>query len=281
MSNSVEKIYTLVQKLAVEAFADRLLAVYLIGSLSHGGFAVNTSDIDVAFIIDGEVAQSDWDTFDTIDKKVKDSGLELAERISIFWSTPSVLSTHVTSGAFPAPSYEDGLFPPFDVLDLLQNGKLIYGRDVREMFLAPTQDDLYIAGVEFLLSYVREQTTAYLKNMESYIRSSPQKISKTILFPIRLLYTLETGKVGNNNEAAEFISRNPVISQDIKEVVKMAMALRNGDLVDTSRLKDSHDIVLKIYSNLLDLNNEKMKELNRESFRNELSEWRGELKSII
>jgi len=270
---SVRAVYEYTLDAVERAYGSRLLASYLIGSLSHGSFSNIASDIDVAFILSGAVEDLDWTIFERIDREVKESGLPLAPRISIFWSGLEVLKDRITSGAFPTPYPADGLFPPFDVLDLLQNGQLIYGTDVRQDMRVPTEDDLYVAGVEFLLSYVRNQTKQYIEDADAFVHATLEKKSKTILFPVRLLYTLRTQKVGNNTEAVEYALAHESLDPTEHRLIAEAMNIRDGVSVNEQLLQEAYPGVRSLYVKILRINVEKMTELAKNDYATALMDW--------
>ena len=276
---TVRIVYEFALQEVKQAYGSRLLASYLIGSLSHGSFSTVASDIDVAFILSGKIEDSDWLTFGGIDLKVKESGLQFAPRISIFWSGLEVLKGRITSGAFPTPYPADGLFPPFDVLDLQQNGQLIYGTDVRNTIRVPSENDLYIAGVEFLLSYVREQTEHYLEDAKAFMHATSEKKSKIILFPVRLLYTLRTQKVGNNSEAVEYALAHEYLEPEERELIAEAMRVREGFSVNELLLQKTFPGIRSLYVKILRINAEKMKQLGKHDYADTLAEWINEIEN--
>lgn len=274
----IEKIYNLAKEQAIALFDGRLLSVYLMGSLSHGGFSHVASDIDVAFILDGNVTENDWKQFSIIDEHVKGSNLEFSDRLSVFWSTLNVLSNETTSGAFPAPTKTQGIFPPFDILDLCQNGRLIYGKEVRSMIKVPDINTLFISGVEFLLSYVNTaERNEYLKKEESFSKLDPVKISKTILFPTRLLFTLLTGKIGSNDDAVNYFLTECKIDEHVETLIQEAMLIRNGKEYSKSTLHANHKYLKDYYIQLIDINEDKMTELGNEKYATMLKRWKKEL----
>lgn len=275
---NIKKVYNLAKERAIYLFDKKLISIYLIGSLSHGGFSYVASDIDVAFILDGDITENDWEKFSSINTHVKKSGLKFSDRLSIFWSTLNVLSNEITSGAFPAPTKVQGIFPPFDILDLCQNGRLIYGREIRNAVNVPNVNLLFISGVEFLLSYVNTtERNEYLKREELFLKLDPVKISKTILFPTRLLFTLLTGKIGSNDVAVSYCIKKGDLDKHIEAIIKEAMFIRNGKKCDESVLRMHHKFLKDYYIRLIDVHKDKMVELGNEKYVAMLEGWKKEL----
>ena len=61
----------------------RLIGVYLIGSLAHGGYSARFSDIDIALIVEGALGSGE---IDLVNRKVAARSVPLASRLSLFWT---------------------------------------------------------------------------------------------------------------------------------------------------------------------------------------------------
>jgi len=194
------------------ALGSRLIAGYALGSLAHGGFSALVSDVDLGLILQDPLKVTDRLTIRRVARSVRAGGPGLYERLSVFWGTPSTL----------AGQDGGGRFPPLDRLDLLENGRLLTGRDARSSVARPEQAELLVAGAEFALGYLggartlpdRLSDLARLRlrhdNVVDEIRvpsrlvsRGPRRLTKVVLFPVRFLYTAETGQVGTNTFAAE------------------------------------------------------------------------------
>jgi predicted nucleotidyltransferase len=77
----------------------RLFGVYLIGSLAHGGFSAQYSDIDMALIAAGP-----WESgeIDLVFHKVVARSAALSSKLSLFWTDQY---------------FSVGRFPPLDRID--------------------------------------------------------------------------------------------------------------------------------------------------------------------
>ena len=168
------------------AFGTRLLAAYALGSLAHGGFSPLVSDVDLALIVADPVRPGDAATVQAVAE-----GLDA--RLSVFWGTPLTLSGQA-----------GGRFPPLDRLDLLQHGRLLSGDDVRAGIPEPSRIDLLVAGAEFALgSLATEAVAEQIRRPDVLLGQGIRHVTKLVLFPVRFLYTAETGLVGTNHAAAE------------------------------------------------------------------------------
>lgn len=195
------------------ALGSRLIAGYALGSLAHGGFSPLVSDVDLALILDDPLRAKDRMTIRAVARSVKAGGSALEQRLSVFWGTPITLQ-----GQRPG-----GRFPPLDRLDLLDYGRLLTGRDVRAAVARPDDAELLVAGAEFALGYLgpKSMGSPDLLRAWTWLRSrddnaldeirtpsrlvarGPRRVTKIVLFPVRFLFTAETGRVGTNAFAAE------------------------------------------------------------------------------
>jgi hypothetical protein len=193
------------------ALGSRLVAGYALGSLAHGGFSPLVSDVDLGLILDDPLRARDRMTIRTVGRSVKAGGSALDQRLSVFWGTPATLA-----GRRPG-----GRFPPLDRLDLLDYGRLLTGRDVRAGVARPDGTELLVAGAEFALGYLGASAIGRpgrlrarsrpgdgnaleeIRTPSRLVARGPRRVTKIVLFPVRFLFTAETGRVGTNILAAE------------------------------------------------------------------------------
>ena len=200
------------------ALGTRLAAAYALGSLAHGGFSPLVSDVDLGLIMEDPARISDRLTVRTVARGVRAGGSALHERLSVFWATPSALRGQARGGRFP----------PLDRLDLLEHGRLLTGRDARAGLARPGQTELLVAGAEFALRYLggaptlQERAVAWarprpgndgaladIRDPARLAARGPRRITKVVLFPVRFLFTAQTGRVGTNAAAAEWYLASP------------------------------------------------------------------------
>lgn len=203
------------------ALGERLVAAYALGSLAHGGFSLLVSDIDLGLVLADPLHGSDADTIQEVAEAVKARGSALYKRLSVFWGTPSTLAGQQVGGRFP----------PLDRLDLIQHGRLLYGEDGRENLPQPSRTDLLIAGAEFALDFLagpspmhvhggqgagssrpaRDDPVVQIRRPELLLAKGIRRVTKLVLFPVRFLYSAETGLVGTNHSAADhYLATNQV-----------------------------------------------------------------------
>jgi len=99
-----ERILTTPVAGAKEAWSDRLVAAYALGSLAHGGFSIHVSDVDLGFILSDPLGDQDTEGMANLSAAIKASVAPLATRLSVFWGSIATLSGQ-TSGDRPLPHH--------------------------------------------------------------------------------------------------------------------------------------------------------------------------------
>ena len=186
-------------RLGRQSMGSRLLAAYALGSLAHGGFSSLVSDVDVALVLAGSVLPSDHELLLGVAEKVRAIGSPLHRRVSIFWGTPASLKGRT----------DGGRFPPLDRLCLLEHGRLLTGKDVRHGLPYPSRTELVVTGVQFALDALAEDVVAYADQLDLLITAGVRWMTKIVLFPVRFLFTAETGREGTNDAAAQHYLAQP------------------------------------------------------------------------
>ena len=186
------------------ALGSRLVAGYALGSLAHGGFSPLVSDVDLGLILQDPLRAADRLTIRKVARSVKAGGSALDQRLSVFWGTPATL----------AGQGRGGRFPPLDRLDLLDYGRLLTGPDVRSAVAQPGRAELLVAGAEFALGSLGpprrwarpwphdDSALEEIRTPSRLVSRGPRRLTKIVLFPVRFLFTAETGQVGTNDLAA-------------------------------------------------------------------------------
>ncbi|MDP1574312.1 MAG: hypothetical protein Q8L78_05225 [Coxiellaceae bacterium] len=245
---------------ARSCFKEKLIACYALGSLAHGGFCPLVSDVDIAIIIDDQNVQ---DVISVIQNKVKETGLSLSERLSIFWGSVNSLQNN-----------NGGRFPALDKLDLIENGRLLFGKDIRSFLPKPTQLDLIITGAQFALDYLATpEKINDIKNPELLFSRGVRHLTKMVLFPVRFLYTAKTGKMGHNEDAVNYyLKYNDTQSS---ELVKAAFQWRFEAPHDKKYVVTLlKKYLLEIYNQFIDLYVLKMSNLGEVKLVSDLKKWK-------
>jgi hypothetical protein len=146
-------------RLGRQSMGSRLLAAYALGSLAHGGFSPLVSDVDVAFVLADSVLLSGHELLLGVAEKVRSMGSPLHRRVSIFWGTPASLQGRT----------DGGRFPPLDRLCLLEHGRLLIGKDVRNGLPYPSRTELVVTGAQFAVDVLAEDVVAYAGRLDLLI----------------------------------------------------------------------------------------------------------------
>jgi hypothetical protein len=174
-------------------WGERLLAAYVLGSLAHGGFSQLVSDVDFGVVLEGPLQHADSDVAASLGERVAGQGPALGDRLSVFWGSQATLAGDRTAGRFP----------PVDLADLIQYGRLLFGRDIRGGLRPPTHQELVVQAAEGGLGLLRRPSyREALARPASLLNGDPKPLTKAVLFPVRFMYTARTGEIGRNQEAA-------------------------------------------------------------------------------
>jgi hypothetical protein len=170
-------------------------AIFTLGSLAHGGFAPLVSDIDVAIIV-AATAPSTAEQIARVQSLVIDKrSSPLSERLSVFWADWHAVRTgnggHSRLG-------------PVDRLDLLDSGRLLLGSDLREPSVRPSQQELVVMSADHMLNKFTDIYLERLRDTRALLAGGPRAVTKAILFPVRFMYTLRTGRIGLNDNSARW-----------------------------------------------------------------------------
>jgi len=262
----------------------RLIAGYALGSLAHGGFSPLVSDVDLGLILQDPVRAKDRLTMRAVARSVRAGGPGLHRRLSVFWGTPSTLGGQSRGGRFP----------PLDRLDLLDYGRLLTGRDARSGVARPERAELLVAGAEFALGYLggarklpdRLRDWARLRfsgdNVLDEIRTparlvsrGPGRLTKIVLFPVRFLFTAETGQVGTSALAAEHYLASA--DAPATTLVAAASAWRLEPPADDEASALVSRELIPLYVHYIDDHITRLRAVNRDRLAGSFLRWRGRL----
>jgi len=183
----------------------RLLGVYLIGSLAHGGFNRRYSDIDVALVAEDGLSESDLGAMRAAAVTLSPG---LASKLSVFWANRN---------------FSVGRFPPLDRLDLLDHAvSLIEVEAARPDRPTLSEIRAYLRGAPFETWSNNAEAFAALETLEPdyhkpYLRAH--------LYPARFIYSWVTGQIASNDVAVAFLREHRPEGLDV-ELVARAMQCR-------------------------------------------------------
>jgi hypothetical protein len=180
---------------AETVFGAEIEALYTLGSLAHGGFAPLVSDVDVAIVL-GSTGPDTANRIASVQSLVVERARNpLSEHLSVFWADWHAVRTgegdHFRLG-------------PVDRLDLLDSGRLLLGSDLRGPSVRPSQEDLVLMSADLILTKFTEGYFEQLRDTEALVAGGPRAVTKAILFPVRFMYTLGTGRIGLNDGSARW-----------------------------------------------------------------------------
>jgi hypothetical protein len=170
-------------------------AIFVLGSLAHGGFAPLVSDVDIAIVV-GVTALGTAEQMARVQSLVVEKGSSpLSERLSVFWADWHTVRT--------GEGVQSRL-GPVDRLDLLDSGRLLLGSDQREPSVRPSRQELVVMSADHIVNKFTDAYLDRLRDTRTLLAGGPRAITKAILFPVRFIYTLRTGRIGLNEDSARW-----------------------------------------------------------------------------
>jgi hypothetical protein len=170
-------------------------AAYAIGSLAHGGYAPGVSDVDLALVVR---TAGPWSRARVRAVRVLARwrcGPGPADRLSVFWAR----WRDVRGGAAARVR-----LPAVDRLDVLEHGVLLAGTDRRAGAVPPTHEELVLDGARFAIGWYDRARLDALRDPAALAGADARTVTKTVLFPVRFLVTLHTGRAGSNADAVRW-----------------------------------------------------------------------------
>ena len=267
------------------ALGSRLVAGYALGSLAHGGFSPLVSDVDLGLILHDPLRATDRLTIRQVARSVRAGGSALDERLSVFGGTPATLRGQVKGGRFP----------PLDRLDLLDYGRLLTGLDARSGVARPDRAELLVAGAEFALGYLGGAARQWPDRLRGWARlgppdddalneilvparlvsRGPRRMTKIVLFPVRFLFTAETGQVGTNTLAAEhYLAR---ANAPATMLVAAAVAWRLEPPADDEAAALLGRELIPLYVHYIDDHIERLRAVDHHRLADSFQRWRTRL----
>ncbi len=184
-----------------------LIGAYLIGSLAHGGFSHRYSDIDVALVVEDGF---DAATLTALRDLAAEQDAALRQKLSLFWADRG---------------FTIGRMPPLDRADYLDHAIVLTERE-RVRPARPTLDEIraYLKGAPF--SNWAENANRFAR-MGALARSDHKPFIRALIYPARLLYSWNIGRMASNDEAVAFTAeqRPPSINT---EILTQALAYRKA-----------------------------------------------------
>jgi predicted nucleotidyltransferase len=196
-------------------------AIFTLGSLAHGGFAPLVSDVDVAIVLGSTTPATAGRIARVQSLVVEKASNPLSERLSVFWADWDAVRTG---------QGEDNRLGPVDRLDLLDSGHLLRGSDLREPGVRPSPRELVVMSADHMLGKFTDDYFERLRDTEALVAGGPRVVTKAILFPVRFMYTLNTGGIGLNESSARWYGAERLSGSAL---ALKALEWRNYGITDT------------------------------------------------
>jgi hypothetical protein len=204
-------------------FPERVISIFLLGSLNSPEIFSPCSDVDVAVMLDN-LKDKDGDKINHLQTRIANLDLPFSDKLSIFWS-----SYHVKDFVS-----DKGRFPPLDRLILVKQATHIYGDDHRSSLPAPTHREIISGGADFIYQYMLpdEKMHELLDDIESIVNKGARYFTKFILFPVRLIFSLDNpNMLASNLDAVNYFrdKYTNVLSNEALTLVNIAYLCRQLD----------------------------------------------------
>jgi hypothetical protein len=175
--------------------AERVLGVYLIGSLAHGGFSRRYSDIDMAVVAEDGLEPADLDAMGEAAQALSQPH---AAKLSLFWADRA---------------FSIGRFPPLDRLDYLDHAVALAERE-RAWPERPALSAIrgYLRGQPLASWVVQSHGFAAVQTLE---QSEHKPYLRCLLYPARLLLSWSLGAIASNDDAVAFTRENAPPGLDV------------------------------------------------------------------
>lgn len=193
-NSDIKAIVADILSASLDIFADHKISIYLMGSLSRGGFSETCSDIDIGIVFDSTGSGIQLSINDMISNiQMKHPNIE--NIISIFWGSVDSINGYS----------RDGRYPPFDRLDLIKSATLLYGCDIRDDLLLPSQEELEVSCAEFALQYLSKPNSLDMFQDSAYlVNQGTAALTKAILYPPRFIYLAAADEISTNQASAAY-----------------------------------------------------------------------------
>ncbi len=197
LSESIQKMASRI----ADVLHNNFLSIYLYGSIVLNDFKLGWSDIDILVLIRKSITEEQADRLvnlreeqlseepDNLYYRSFEGGMLTLD--AFINKRPDRVVYWGTSGQRIMESYQ---FDSFSMKNLLENGRLLFGEDVRDRLTTPTYAELK-KDIESHLFSIRKY--AYLSGKSLYSFGWMLDIS-------RCLYTLRTGKITAKTSAGEW-----------------------------------------------------------------------------
>ncbi|MCE2027811.1 hypothetical protein [Sessilibacter corallicola] len=246
-------------------FADNCVSIYIMGSLSRGGFSEFASDIDLGIILT-KVNSDTAAHIDSLVKTIRSNHPSINNNLSVFWGSVESINGDA----------DGGRYPPFDRLDLIEHATLLLGKEVRDQLKLPTQKELEVSCVEFALEKLAtSERTQEFCDCQRIADKGVVYVTKTILFPARFIYLLKSGVIAGNQESADYYVTNYLLGPDAILVNKGYEWRVNGFPERIDEVAECLQIgLVPLYVRFIDLYVDVVRNYGRDDLVQQLQSWK-------
>ena len=219
-TTTAEQVIADTVQAAQAVLGSEIEAIFTLGSLAHGGFSPLVSDVDVAIIL-ASTAAGTADQIARVQSLVlAKASSPLSERLSVFWADWQAVRTG---------EGDNNRLGPVDRLDLLDSGHLLLGSDLREPSLRPSQEELVVMSADHILDRFTDDYLERIRDTQALVVGGARIVTKAVLFPVRFMYTLRTGRIGLNDTSARWYAAEELIGSAL---ALKALEWRNDGITD-------------------------------------------------
>lgn len=225
MDNKIEKAINLMLENLKLILKDNILSVYIYGSCCLDDFKLGWSDIDILVLTKNSL------NIESVEKllNLRQTLLETDTKNKYFRSFEGAI---LSLGAFINESQDIVVYwgtkgeklknnyclDSFSKKELIDNAKLVFGKDVRNQFKMPTYQNLYDDVYRHYLT-IREHAQITGRNLYSF---------GWFLDISRCIYTLKKGKIIPKTKAGIWASKNKLCPDE--KALKMVLKVRKKPL---------------------------------------------------
>lgn len=234
MKESMIKAIEIMTKRIVDILKDLNPSIYLYGSVALDDFKLGWSDIDIICLTDEKISDSKGKMILTLRQELAteyETNQYFSSFEGSFQSLKGFLSNEQDTVVYWGTSGEriidNYTLDPFSKIELIDNGILLYGSDIRENFNYPSKEEVVSAILH------------HYKTIRNYAVTTDGSLYSAgwLLDIARCLYTLKTGKIISKTKAGEWALENNLVPE--AEIMKKVLDIRR----QPSIFKDRKEVI--------------------------------------
>ena len=209
----------------VDILSDNSPSIYLYGSVVLNDFKLGWSDIDILCVTEKEITKKQTDELLFLRRTLQKSD-NTNPYYSIFEG--AILSENALVNDMPSQIVYWGTnkediknhynLDSFSLLEIIENGKLLHGNDIRNQIKKPSFENLY------------SDVKSHYKTIRNFAQNTNRSIYSFgwLLDISRCIYTLRTGKIISKTAAGKWALKNYICN--VPDELKMALDVRENPL---------------------------------------------------